>query len=260
MTARDKLIATARAEIGYLEKKSDANLYDKTANAGQNNYTKYWADMTPSFQTEPWCDCFVGWCFKKTFGEKLGNELLCGGMYSYSTPPSAECFKAKGQYFKIPRPGDVVYFNVGRIIGHTGIVAWVNGDRFGTIEGNTPGASGVIQNGGGVCEKSYCYINNSYVNGFGRPDWTLAEEEDFLMSYEKFVEYQKKYEEERAKMGVSSGWQTEAKNFVTSFTPKISDGNSPQCPAPRVQIWAMLRVFHDTIIKEVKELIKEANK
>ena len=260
MTARDRLIATARAEVGYLEKKSNSKLYDKTANAGSNNFTKYWKEMHPAFQGEPWCDAFVGWCFLKTFGEETAQALLCGGVYSYYTPTSAECFKKKDQYYKVPRPGDVVYFNVGNTIGHTGIVIWVNGDRFGTVEGNTSGASGVIPNGGGVCEKSYTYINNSYVNGFGRPDWMLAEEEDFLMSYEKFVEYQKRYEDERAKMGVASGWQTQAKKFVTNTDPKISDGNSPQCYAPRVQIWAMLRVFHDEIIKEVKELIKEATK
>ena len=41
MTAIDKVIKIADAEVGYLEKKSNSNLYDKTANAGSNNYTKY---------------------------------------------------------------------------------------------------------------------------------------------------------------------------------------------------------------------------
>ena len=258
MTPQQRVIATARAEVGYLEKKSNSKLDDKTANAGQNNYTKYWRDMSPSFQGQPWCDCFIGWVFLRTFGEKIGNALLCGGMFSYYTPTSAECFQKKGQYYKVPRPGDVVYFNVGKKIGHTAIVAWVNGDRFGTIEGNTSGASGVIPNGGGVCEKTYTYLNNSYINGFGRPDWSVAEEEDFLMSYEKFCEYQRKYEEERAKMGAAVGWQQNAQQFVKN--KKISDGNSPQCPAPRVQIWGMLLKFYDVIMADVKKLIEEAKK
>ena len=251
MTAKEKLIATARAEVGYLEKKSNSNLYDKTANAGQNNYTKYWADMTPSFQTEPWCDCFVGWCFLKTFGEKIGNALLCGGMFSYYTPTSAECFQKKGQYYKVPRPGDVVYFNVGKKIGHTAIVAWVNGDRFGTIEGNTSGASGVIPNGGGVCEKSYCYINNSYVNGFGRPDWTLAEEEDFCMSYEKFVEYQHRYENEVKAEGAAKGIEQDVQAWARETG--ISDGNQPQAPLKRWQLWAILKKFLELVKKEVNK-------
>lgn len=47
--AINALIATAKAEIGYLEKRSNANLDDKTANAGSGNYTKYWRDIQPSF-------------------------------------------------------------------------------------------------------------------------------------------------------------------------------------------------------------------
>ena len=37
----DKVLAIAESEVGYLEKKSNANLYDKTKNAGSANYTKY---------------------------------------------------------------------------------------------------------------------------------------------------------------------------------------------------------------------------
>ena len=44
MTAIDKLIQTADNEVGYLEKSSNSQLDDKTANAGMNNYTKYWRD------------------------------------------------------------------------------------------------------------------------------------------------------------------------------------------------------------------------
>lgn len=45
MTAIDKLIQTADNEVGYLEKSSNSQLDDKTANAGMNNYTKYWRDI-----------------------------------------------------------------------------------------------------------------------------------------------------------------------------------------------------------------------
>lgn len=45
MNAIDRLIAVAEGELGYLEKKSNANLDDKTANAGSSNYTKYNRDM-----------------------------------------------------------------------------------------------------------------------------------------------------------------------------------------------------------------------
>ena len=41
ISAIERLIATAMAEEGYLEKASNSQLDSKTANAGSNNYTKY---------------------------------------------------------------------------------------------------------------------------------------------------------------------------------------------------------------------------
>ena len=68
MTAIDKLISIAENEVGYLEKKSNSQLDSKTANAGSANYTKYWRDIMPDYQGQPWCACFVTWCFVKAFG------------------------------------------------------------------------------------------------------------------------------------------------------------------------------------------------
>ena len=45
MTAVEKLLKTALAEDGYLEKKSNSQLDDKTANAGYNNWNKYARDL-----------------------------------------------------------------------------------------------------------------------------------------------------------------------------------------------------------------------
>ena len=41
----DKVLKIAEAEVGYLEKKTNADLDSKTKNAGYNNYTKYGRDM-----------------------------------------------------------------------------------------------------------------------------------------------------------------------------------------------------------------------
>lgn len=45
MTPVERLIATARAEVGYLEKASNSQLDSKTGNAGYNNFTKYARDL-----------------------------------------------------------------------------------------------------------------------------------------------------------------------------------------------------------------------
>ena len=75
MNVIEKLISVAREELGYLEKASNKNLYNKTANAGYNNYTKYWADIKPSWQGQAWCAVFVTWCFEKAFGKENTKKL-----------------------------------------------------------------------------------------------------------------------------------------------------------------------------------------
>lgn len=57
--AINAVLGTAEEEIGYLEKKSNSQLDSKTANAGSNNYTKYWRDIKPDYQGQPWCAAFV---------------------------------------------------------------------------------------------------------------------------------------------------------------------------------------------------------
>ena len=171
LSGPDKVIAIALAEEGYLEKKSNSSLNDKSANAGSGNYTKYWRDTSPSFQGEPWCDAFVSWCFKQAYGEKEADRLLCGGLKSYYTPESAQKYKDKGQWHtKTPKAGDQVFFRNDTRICHTGIVYKADSSKVYTIEGNTSAGSQVVPNGGAVCRKSYT-LTNSRIAGYGRPDY-----------------------------------------------------------------------------------------
>lgn len=117
------LISTASAELGYLEKKSNAQLDDKTANAGSNNYTKYWRDIKPEFQAQAWCACFVSWCFMKTFGKDTATKLLLHWPFVYC--PTLGSLATK---YANPEVGDVVLFYKNGQFGHTGIVVSVNGD------------------------------------------------------------------------------------------------------------------------------------
>lgn len=170
MNAIDKLIQIAKNEVGYLEKASNSQLDSKTANAGSNNYTKYWRDVKPSYQGQPWCAGFVSWCFMKAFGQEKAKELLKHWPYVYC-PTLGNLFTKNAN----PKIGDIVIFYRNGTFTHTGIVTAVIGDMFYTIEGNTSGASGIIANGGGVCAKSYL---NSQMPGtkFCTPNYSLVKD------------------------------------------------------------------------------------
>ena len=170
----NKLIEIARNEVGYLEKKSNAQLDSKTGNAGSNNYTKYWRDLAPSYQGQAWCDCFVDWCFNRAYGPVVAQQLECGGFKEFYTPTSAKCYKAKGQWFTSPKVGDQIFFKNSERICHTGIVVAVSATSVTTIEGNTSAGTTVIPNGGGVFEKTYA-INHSRIAGYGRPNYGTQE-------------------------------------------------------------------------------------
>lgn len=162
------LITVAKNEIGYLEKATNAQLDSKTANAGYNNYTKYWRDIYPAYQGQAWCACFISWIMMTTFGLKTAKKLLKHWPYVYC--PSMR------DYFTLyanPQVGDIVIFKHNGVFTHTGFVIEVQGDKFKTIEGNTSGASGIVANGGGVCQKSYY---NSQLPGtkFCRPDYSIV--------------------------------------------------------------------------------------
>ena len=81
--AMNAVIGIAEEEIGYLEKRSNSQLDSKTANAGSGNYTKYWRDIAPSYQAQPWCAGFVSWCFYKAFGLTTARKLLKHWPYVY---------------------------------------------------------------------------------------------------------------------------------------------------------------------------------
>ena len=157
-----KVLEVAKAEIGYLEKKSNSQLDSKTANAGYNNYTKYWRDVKPEWNGSYWCAVWVTWVFQTALGKQRAKELLKHYPYVYC-PTLAGLFTK----YTTPQVGDIVIFWKNGAFAHTGIVIAVNGKQFTTIEGNTSGASSVVDNGGGVCLKVY---NLNSVNAkFCRP-------------------------------------------------------------------------------------------
>ena len=119
MTAVERVIATARTEIGYVEKATNAQLEDKTANAGSGNWTKYAAFLDGlgvyNFPKNgyAWCDMFVDWCYITTFGLSIAMKMTnqpMGGCGAGCTQ-SAGYYRAVGRFHKkAPQPGDQIFF------------------------------------------------------------------------------------------------------------------------------------------------------
>lgn len=178
---KKKVIDIALAEVGYLEKESKSNLDSKTANAGDENITKYARDLAAvkyfngSKQGVAWCATFVSWCFETAYGKSAALMLQCqpskdncGAGCNYAR----NYYKAKGQLHDSPQPGDQVFFynSSKSSIAHTGLVYDVDGAYVYTVEGNTSSASGVVANGGAVAKKKY-KLTNSRIAGYGRPNY-----------------------------------------------------------------------------------------
>lgn len=178
---KQKVINIALAEVGYLEKASNAQLDSKTANAGKANYTKYARDLDNiKFYNGrkngfDWCDVFADWCFNEAYGKDAALYLTCqptkaanncGAGCRYSM----DYYRAKGRLFSTPEPGDQIFFYSSdkSSISHTGLVYKVSGSRVYTVEGNTSSSSGVIANGGAVAKKSYA-LTYARIAGYGRP-------------------------------------------------------------------------------------------
>ena len=167
--AIDSMIATAEGEVGYLEKKSNSQLDSKKANAGSNNFTKYWRDIKPGWQGQYWCACFVSWVLMVTFGQAAAEKLLKHWPFLYCPTLAAKTTN------KTPKRGAVILFwrpAKGRY-GHTGIVYKVDATYVYTIEGNTSGGSSVIANGGGVVKKTYKRADLHAKTLYFMPDYSI---------------------------------------------------------------------------------------
>lgn len=173
-----KLLEIAAAEIDYMEKESNAHLDDKTANAGDNNWTKYARDLHAAgyYQANKngyaWCDMFVDWCFLQLAGGDAvkAQEIICQtGPYGAGCDFSARYYKKQNRYHTTnPQPGDQIFFGQNAAYQHTGIVEKIVGNVIHTIEGNTSNK---------VARRTYS-MTSSYVLGFGRPKFDEEDTEE----------------------------------------------------------------------------------
>ena len=179
------LIKIEKAEEGYLEKASNKNLDSKTANAGDNNYTKYWRDLAElglmgsnkKFAGGPswyWCAGLQSWAFIKAFGQANAKKLLLHLPYTSCANLGTLAKKAKRLYSD-PKVGDVVLFYNGSRFYHTGLVINVTSTQIKTVEGNTNQSKEVVPNGGAVCIKTYTRSTcKKKGHMFFRPDYSIV--------------------------------------------------------------------------------------
>lgn len=163
-----EVIKIAEAEIGYKEKATNSDIYEKTANSGSNNWNKYANDIDtkyPDFYNGKkngydWCDIFVDWCFIQAYGVEDAKRLLCqpdhslgaGCEYSYNY------FKQNGQTGSSPKLGAQIFFGD---LDHTGIVVDFNDEYVWTVEGNS----------GNEVKKNRYSRDNSWIYGYGYPKY-----------------------------------------------------------------------------------------
>ena len=172
MNEKQLIINKALEEVGYLGKRSNKDLDDKTANAG-GKYTKYARDLDnlKDFYNGPkngydWCDVFYDWCVFAVVGEERALELLCQPKKSTGAGCyfSMNFYKKKGQFYKTPEIGDQIFFGNGDDIYHTGLVYKVENGRVYTVEGNT--------NNSEVAKHTYP-LNLPEIVGYGRPKFDV---------------------------------------------------------------------------------------
>lgn len=172
----DKILELANQEVGYLEKASREQLGEKTANAGDKNYTMYAEEMDAlkvyngPKQGYAWCNVFIDWLFYKTLGLERARELLIG--WSAGCTQDWNWFKSAGQIVIEPQRGDLVFFGN---CDHIGIIEKVDNERIYTIEGNTSNKAELIVNGGQVAKKTYLKTSK-YIKGYARPKYKEIQE------------------------------------------------------------------------------------
>ena len=162
--------ALLEGEVGYLEKKSNAQLDSKTANAGYNNYTKYTRDIDAAgindarYQGQAWCCSLAIWPELHLSGAAEARERFYLPVPSkckaYNCEWLAGYFRSAGAWYAEPQVGDFIFFRTSRYrYAHVGRVVAVDSTTVYTIEGNTSGDYGVVAN----------------IVGYGRPKWKDGE-------------------------------------------------------------------------------------
>ncbi len=152
MAGRRRVLEVAAKYIGTVEKYNNDVCFNTWYYGHPVSGDKY-----------PWCLVFIMYIFN----EAGAADLLYDGKKTALCQTLADWFKAKNQWYKTPKIGDIVFFKYGnssRYTDHVGIVEKLNPDgSIETIEGNTSDKNN--RNGGVVMRR----IRKTGIVGYGRP-------------------------------------------------------------------------------------------
>lgn len=158
MTAVEKILSVAAAEIGTKENPANSNRV-------KYNTEYYGNDIASS--NRAWCCVFVWWVFKHAgYSSLFYDGKKCAGCTSLMN-----FYKSKGQIVSgnTYKPGDLVLFQFDKdsYADHIGIIEKDNGDTITTIEGNTSTSSD--DNGGTVMRRTR---KKSLIMAVARPNYS----------------------------------------------------------------------------------------
>ena len=184
-TDRERYLAAAKSQIGYLEKDRPDDLRSFAANPGFNSYTKYAPEMGgANGPGAHWCAYFTSWAAKAAGIPEhvVYRNANCRNIMEYYK--SRGLFRYRDEY--TAQPGDLVLFNSGwkpindprKATGsaHVGIVDYVSGDEVHTIEGNTPSTTKVNGKPVDAVAQKIRYLSKKQIVGFATPPWKHKQE------------------------------------------------------------------------------------
>ena len=184
MKAKD-VIELALSEVGYLGKKSNAKLYEKTANTS-GKYNKYAQELYEAGYYNAnkngfnYCAIFVDWLFYHLAGSKEDAiEVKPYNIYNASCTWCKKAYQSAGRLSDKPEIGAQVFFkNSAGEVTHTGIIVDINSDEgIVTVEGNV--ANNVV-----TCTYD---LTNSRLDSFGLPFYEEEPEEDGIKVTEEQI-------------------------------------------------------------------------
>lgn len=160
MGERQRMAATAAAEVGTLEQPKNSN---------RIKYNTWYYGREVEGSAYPWCAVFVSWCAAQA---GIGTDTVPKMAY---VPYITSFYQKQGRYFAKagyqPQAGDLAIFGSN---SHIGIVESADGQYVTTIEGNTS-ASGNNSNGDGVYRKKR-RLTDRWIKGYCSPQYEGEEE------------------------------------------------------------------------------------